>query len=86
MGEALKRESIDDLSILKLHIEDEMLRAEISDGRIVSIPIAWFARLRKASKTELQNFKISPSGYGIHWPNIDEDISVKAFLMSHLNA
>jgi len=52
----------------------------MSDGREVTIPIAWFSRLALATKKELHNFEISPSGYGIHWPDLDEDISVKAFL------
>ena len=52
----------------------------MSDGRIISIPIAWFPRLLNTSKDQLTNFKISPSGYGIHWPEIDEDISIKAFI------
>jgi len=57
-----------------------MLKATISDGRIVSIPIAWFERLRSAPEKHLNNFEISPSGYGIHWPDLDEDISIKAFV------
>jgi hypothetical protein len=42
--------------------------------------VAWFARLRTATLDQLKNFEISPSGYGIHWPDMDEDISVRAFL------
>jgi hypothetical protein len=52
----------------------------MSDGREVSIPIAWFPRLLEASKEQLERFTISPSGYGLHWPDLDEDISVRAFL------
>jgi hypothetical protein len=78
--EAYKILSIDELSILKLSVENDMLVATISDGRIVSIPIVWFSRLRNASKNQLNNFEISPSGYGIHWPDLDEDISIKSFL------
>ena len=67
-------------AITKLSIMDDTLAAQISDGRSVSIPIAWFERLREASKEQLENFEISPSGYGIHWPDLDEDISIKSFL------
>jgi hypothetical protein len=81
MGElAYKISNPDELSILKLTVADDMLTATISDGRIISIPIAWFERLRNGTFEQLQHFEISPSGYGIHWPDIDEDISVKAFL------
>lgn len=72
--------SIDELSILKLSVENDMLVATFSDGRIVSIPTVWFARLRNASQSQLNNFQISPSGYGIHWADLDEDVSIKAFL------
>lgn len=72
--------SIEDLSILKLVIESDCLIATISDGRIVSVPIAWFKKLITATQEELNNFQISPSGYGIHWPDLDEDISIKSFL------
>ena len=78
--EAYKIVSIDELSIIKLKVENDMLVATISDGRIVSIPVVWFPRLRGASQEKLNHFEISPSGYGIHWPEIDEEISIKAFL------
>ena len=67
-------------SIVDLKIGNDTITSVMSDGREVSIPIAWFPRLAKATKAQLKKFKISPSGYGIHWPDIDEDISVKAFL------
>lgn len=78
--EAYKVLSVDELSIIKISIENDMLVATISDGRIVSIPIVWFSRLRNAPSDKLNNFEISPSGYGIHWPELDEDISIKSFL------
>lgn len=68
------------LSIVKVAIEGDKIKAEISDGRIVLVPISWFPRLSKASSSALNNFEISPSGYGIHWPEVDEDISIKAFV------
>ena len=78
--EAYKILSAEELSITKLKIESDMLIATICDGRVVSIPIVWFSRLRNASQNQLNNFIISPSGYGIQWPDIDEDISIKSFL------
>ncbi len=72
--------NIEELSISSLNIEGDLLVAAISDGRIVSIPIAWFPKLLKSKPSDLKNFEISPSGYGIHWPTLDEDISIKAFI------
>lgn len=66
-------------SIANLKVDDDMLTAQMCDGRIISIPIAWFPTLVNASDEDLNYFEISPSGYGIHWEKLDEDISVKAF-------
>lgn len=66
-------------AIMKVKVEKEKIIAMMSDGREVAIPIAWFDRLANATGKQLKNLQISPGGYGIHWPDIDEDISVKAF-------
>jgi len=58
----------------------DTITAILSDGREISVPIAWFPRLASASRKQLDKFEISPAGYGIHWPLLDEDISIKVFL------
>ncbi len=65
--------------ITKVIMHADSITAAMSDGREVSIPIAWFPRLLNATPSQRKKFKISPAGYGIHWPDVDEDISVKAF-------
>ena len=67
-------------SIVSLQCEKHKITATLSDGKITNIPTAWFKHLRQANLKQLQNFEITPTGYGIHWPEIDEDISVKAFV------
>jgi hypothetical protein len=69
-----------ELSIMGILITEDFLTAHISDGREVSIPIAWFPRLMDAKPDQLAKYEISPSGYGIHWPDIDEDISIRSFI------
>ena len=66
--------------ITDLKLGKDKITVVLSDGREVSVPIAWFPRLAKATREELEKFEISPAGYGIHWPLIDEDISIKAFM------
>lgn len=66
-------------AIMKVRIGKDRIMALMSDGREVAIPMAWFVRLANATMKQLKNFEISPGGYGVHWPDIDEDISVKAF-------
>ena len=67
-------------AITSVRVHRDKVAATLSDGREVSIPLAWFHRLAGASRSQLVDFEISPGGYGIHWPRIDEDISIKAFL------
>jgi hypothetical protein len=67
-------------SILKVKFTRENMKLDLSDGRILIIPLAWYSKLATASKKQLLNFNISPSGYGIHWSDIDEDLSIYGFL------
>ena len=80
MKQTAKKINMGDLSILKINVGDDKITAEISDGRIISIPVAWFPRLIQATPKQLRNFKISPSGHGIHWLDVDEDISIRSFI------
>lgn len=67
-------------AIISLTCQLEQITAFLSDGRVISIPTAWFTRLRKANIAQLNNFAIAFDGYDVHWPELDEDISVKAFI------
>jgi len=67
-------------AIINLRLGKDTITAILSDGREISVPIAWFPRLASASRKQLAKFEISPAGYGIHWPLLDEDISIKVFL------
>ncbi len=80
MSQTAKTLRSNDLSILKVIVASGKITAELSDNRIISIPIEWFPHLERATSQQLQKFEISPSGYGIHWPEIDEDISIKSFI------
>ncbi|KLL04727.1 MAG: hypothetical protein MRERV_13c019 [Mycoplasmataceae bacterium RV_VA103A] len=67
-------------TILSLKCSKEVLVADLSDGRSVSIPTAWFPRLRKTTLKQLNKFEIAFDGEDITWPELDEDISVKTFI------
>ena len=62
--------------------DDEMLRVRLCDGREINVPIEWFPRLRDATPAQRQNWRLIGRGVGIHWEDIDEDISV-AGLLAH---
>jgi len=59
--------------------EDE-LTVVLADGRRISAPLAWFPRLLRATPAERQNFELLGEGVGIHWPDVDEDLSVAGLL------
>jgi hypothetical protein len=59
---------------------DDELIVSLIDGRTISIPILWFPKLASATPEQRANFEILGHGEGIHWPDIDEDLSVKGLL------
>ena len=61
-------------------IDEDTLTVELDDGRTVSVPVAWYPRLLHASKKERSNWRLIGKGRGIHWENVDEDISVESIL------
>lgn len=56
------------------------LRVDLLDGRAIIVPLAWYPRLLHATPQERSNWKIAGGGYGIHWPDVDEDLSVEGLL------
>ena len=66
-------------SIVSLKYEKEIITAQLDDGRMVSIPVAWFPALRKASSEQLNNFQIAFDGQDVTWSELDADISVRSF-------
>ena len=57
-----------------------MMHVRLLDGREISVPIEWFPRLRNAAESQRTNWRLIGKGLGIHWEDIDEDISVAALL------
>ena len=64
----------------EVRISDDELSVVLVDGRRVSVPLAWFPRLLHATSAERSHFEFLADGHGIHWPDIDEDISVEGLL------
>ena len=58
----------------------DSLSVALMDGRTISVPLAWYPRLLHASQEQLANWKVSGGGYGIHWPDLDEDLSTEGLL------
>lgn len=66
--------------ITGIEVTDETITAKLADGRAISVPLAWSWRLSEASPEQRSNFEIIGSGQGVHWPDIDEDISATGML------
>jgi hypothetical protein len=63
-----------------VEFSQDALILHLEDGRTLSVPLEWFPRLRDASEKDRQNWRFIGQGYGIHWPTLDEDISVPGLL------
>jgi len=61
-------------------VSGDMLCVDLSDGRSISVPLAWYPRLLQATSTERKRWRLIGRGSGIHWEDIDEDISVEGLL------
>ena len=66
--------------IVDVHLSEDALSADLADGRTITVPLAWFPRLLHATPEERSNWQISSGGFGIHWPDIDEDLSSAGLL------
>lgn len=59
---------------------DKDLIVSLADGRVLSVPLAWFPRLEKATDVQRARYELLGKGQGIHWPDLDEDVSVEGLL------
>ena len=66
--------------IASLEVTSDAITAVLADGRTVSVPLAWSWRLSDATAEQRRNFEFIGSGEGVHWPDIDEDISARGML------
>lgn len=75
-----KGHGMNSLAAKNLRFDDNSMWVDLSDGRTIGVPLAWFPRLLHASGEQRTKFVISGGGTGLHWDDLDEDISVEALL------
>jgi hypothetical protein len=63
-----------------VRFRDEMMEVQLTDGRIISAPIIWFPLLHEATAEQREHYEIGGGGVSLHWPEIDEDISIAGLL------
>lgn len=59
---------------------EDAISVDLFDGRTITVPLSWYPRLLHATSEQRENWKIAGAGYGIHWPDIDEDLSTQGLL------
>lgn len=69
-----------DASAIDVTVTDDRLVVVLADGRELAAPLLWFPRLSAASETQRRNWRLIGRGHGIHWPDLDEDISIASLL------
>jgi hypothetical protein len=66
--------------IARVDVDDEAITAHLVDGRVISVPLAWSWRLSDATPAQRANWELIDDGNGVHWPDVDEDISAEGML------
>ena len=69
-----------EVRIKDISVTEDTITAQLMDGRIISVPLAWSWRLSEATPKQRTNWRIIGDGHGVHWPDIDEDISAEGML------
>ena len=64
----------------RVSVADDVLSVELVDGRTISVPVEWYPRLAHGNAAEQNHWRLIGDGEGIHWPDLDEDISVEGLL------
>jgi hypothetical protein len=72
--------------VVNVMVTDDTLSVDLEDGRTISVPIGWYPRLAYGTPAERANFQISGAGYGISWPDLDEDLGVEGLLLGKRSA
>ena len=72
-----------DPTAVEVSVSDAALRVVMADGRELSVPLVWFPRLLNATPTQRSHWRFIGRGEGIHWPDVDEDVSVESLLRLH---
>lgn len=66
--------------IARVEVTDDTITAHLVDGRVISVPLAWSWRLSEATPAQRANWRLIGDGHGVHWPDIDEDLSAEGML------
>ena len=71
---------ITDERVAGVEVSEDALSVSLMDGRTITVPLYWYPRLHNATPAERSNWQVAGGGYGLHWPDIDEDLSTAGLL------
>ena len=66
--------------VKNVRFTEDTISVDLLDGRTIVVPLAWYPKLLEATPEQRENWKVSGAGFGIHWPDIDEDLSTEGLL------
>ncbi len=69
-----------DERVRDVRVSEDTLTVDLMDGRTISVPLVWYPRLLAGTARQRTNWQVSAAGYGIHWPDLDEDLSTEGLL------
>ncbi|MBA2669044.1 MAG: DUF2442 domain-containing protein [Gemmatimonadetes bacterium] len=69
------------MRVVAVAVTDDSLSVDLNDGRTIAVPIGWYPCLADGTAAERANVQISGAGYGLHWPDLDEDIGLDGLLL-----
>ena len=69
-----------DERVVDVRFAKDTMSVDLCDGRTITVPLVWYPRLLNATVAQRKNWQIAGAGYGIHWPDVDEDLSTEGLL------
>jgi hypothetical protein len=72
---------LDDIRVTKVSSTRDTLKVDFDDGRSVQLPLIWFPRLFQATQAQRNRYRLLGKGYGVNWPDVDEDLSAKGLAL-----
>jgi hypothetical protein len=83
---SLTVETLNIPQIQHVSVSDDQLMVDLSDGRLIAVPLAWYPRLLHSTSAERGHWRLTAGQSGIHWPELDEDVSLKNILLGQPSA
>ncbi len=85
MKKSSKKNGISFLKGKSVHFDDQYLRVELQDGRVISTPMKWYKELQQASFQQLTNYKFICQRTGVEWPELDYHLSIESMILGQLH-